>query len=174
MVQDFFSVYSKDGTSFLLRIHHKVDFAEEIAWAHLWTCDEKDFLRHAVPYICQYLTQGFDSIEGWDKSDQIAWHESIQHLGFKKVLVEMELVPKVMAKSGDDLVSLIYGKLLENRCANGHLLVPSYVGCLADSLRVGGCEVLQPRDALATLEVRLGDVFDGNWERIARNVGNYS
>ena len=81
MVQDYFSLYSKDKTFLLLRIHHKVDFSDEITWSHCWDLAKEDCFDEITDKIFAYLTQGFDCIDSW-QGDQVGWHESIKHLGF--------------------------------------------------------------------------------------------
>ena len=65
MVQDYFSLYSKDKTFLLLRIHHKVDFSDEIAWSHCWDLAKEDCFDEITEKIFSYLIQGFDCIDSW-------------------------------------------------------------------------------------------------------------
>ena len=85
MVQDYFSLYSKDKTFLLLRIHHKVDFSDEIAWSHCWDLAKEDCVEEITDKIFAYLTQGFDCIDSW-QGDQVGWHDSIKQRGFEPVV----------------------------------------------------------------------------------------
>lgn len=174
MVQDYFSLCSKDKRYFLLRIHHKVDFSDEIAWAHCWDVKkEKNALESIRKHILDYLAGGFDVIENWQNKDQPGWHESILHLGFEEVLVEMKLVSEsIDGKS--DIAKNIFEEINKRQNKFESVSVPTYVGDLYVALHKKGIECLEPRVKDAIYYVPLKDIFIRNWDKIVSGLSNYS
>ncbi len=172
MVKDYFSIYSKNSSLFLLRIHHKVDFADEIAWAHCWNCPQGLPLEELASFVAEYLVTGFDVLEQWNSLDNAAYHESIKHLGFREELVEMDLIPRMIV-GHDPIVNSIKSRLQQSK-EGGTIKVPTSVGALANALKEIGQPVKHPRVPTATLEVWLDTVFNEEWQTLANQVNNYS
>ncbi len=172
MVKDYFSIYSKDSSLFLLRIHHKVDFADEIAWAHCWNCPQGLPLDEMASFVADYLVKGFDVLEQWGGLDNAAYHESIKHLGFREELTEMNLIPRMITDCNSIAKSI--GQCLQQSGASRYIKVPTYVGALSAALVKIGQPAKSPRIPTATLEVLLDTVFREDWKTLADQVNNYS
>ncbi len=173
MVQDYFSLYSKDKTFLLLRIHHKVDFSDEIAWSHCWDLAKEDCFDEITEKIFAYLTQGFDCIDSW-QGDQVGWHESIKHLGFEPVVSEMELLPAFIENSANSYVVNLKGRFQIHQNQVSSLQIPTYVGSLYDALCSKGIQCKKPRVSDAVCYIRVDSVLIENWVDIVKNLDQYS
>ncbi len=173
MIHDYFSLYSKDQTFFLLRIHHKVDFSDEIAWAHCWNISKEDCLDEITKKIFDYLTSGFDIIQEWQR-DQEGWHESIKHLGFEKEIIEMELLPAFIESSQNTFVKKIQSRFETNADRFLKLEIPTYVGSLYNSLVFKRTRCKKPRVASAVCYIKVGSVLSGDWAALEKNLDQYS
>lgn len=173
MVQDYFSLYSKDKTFLLLRIHHKVDFSDEIAWSHCWDLAKEDCFDEITEKIFTYLTQGFDCIEHW-QGDQAGWHESIKHLGFEPVVVEMELLPAFIRNSSNPYTMNLKSRFQTNQYLVSALQIPTYVGALYEVLSTRGIQCKKPRVPSAVCYIKVDSVLSENWAEIVKNLDQYS
>lgn len=173
MVQDYFSLFAKDKNLFLLRIHHKVDFSDEVAWAHCWDSSKENCLIEVVDKIYSYLTQGFDSIKEWS-GDQEGWHESVKHLGFDPELIEMEMLAVFIEGSTDPFAAALFQKFNNNFDEIKGLVIPTFVGSLYRSLRKKNILCKKPRVPSAVCYIELASVLTQDWKAMVNKLDQYS
>lgn len=78
----------------VLRIHHKVDFADEIVWGQSWESNKETNQDIIVRKIMDFLLYGLDGVKDWPV-DSEGWHLPIKHFGMKEVISTTSLVPEL-------------------------------------------------------------------------------
>jgi hypothetical protein len=158
MISDTFELHTL-GSTRVLRICNKVDFAPEVVWSRAFNANKPEAGEKAAELITAYLRDGFDSVDGWT-GDEEAWHQPVlQHMGFTVYLDSRNLIPVLSDAArvqNDAFLTLLREKLAALK--GQKIILPTGVGETADFLNGNG-EAFSVTCRTATVEVDLNALW---------------
>ena len=159
----------------VLRIHHKVDFADEIVWGQSWESNKEANQDIIVRKIMDFLLYGMDGVKDWPV-DSEGWHLPIKHFGMKEVIATTNLVPELwfVDPKGRGLLSTLKASLIRNMDALNERSILTETGKLYDLLLNLGLNPPKPRDFQSLVPVPFPWFITSEVERICLLLEDFS
>jgi hypothetical protein len=172
MISDTFELHTL-GSTWVLRICNKVDFAPEVVWSRAFNADKPEAREKAAERITAYLRDGFDAVDGWT-GDEEAWHQPVlQHMGFTVYLESRNLIPVLSDAArvqGDAFLTLLKGKLVALK--GQKIILPTGVGETADFLTRHG-DAFSVTCRSATVEVDMNALWRDAKSELREEISDF-
>lgn len=176
MLSEYFTLSQGITESILvLRIHHKVDFADEIVWGQSWDSTQETNQDAIVHKIIDFLLYGMDGVKDWPV-DSEGWHLPIKHFGMKEIISTTDLIPELWFINPEEsgIQSKLKACLNNKREALNEKSILTETGKLYNLLLKLGLEPPKPRDFQSLVPVSFSCFFEKDSERLCQMLENYS
>lgn len=176
MLSEYFTLSQGITESlWVLRIHHKVDFADEIVWGQSWEKDKEANQEAIVNKIIEFLLNGMDGVKDWPV-DSEGWHLPIKHFGMKEVISTTDLIPELWFVHPEEkgILSKLKASLIQNMDALNKRSILTETGKLYNLLRKLELDPPRPRDFQSLVPVPFSWFINSEAERICLLLEDFS